>query len=56
MNSSLSFAKRLDRLGTETAYAVSEEAKALQATGATVYPFHIGDLNIGTPAVFIKRP
>lgn len=42
-------AKRLDRLGTETAYAVSLEASKLKATGKTVYPFHIGDLNFRTP-------
>jgi len=55
MMSSLDFAQRLTRLGTETAYAVSEEAKAHQATGATVYPYHIGDLNFPTPAIFTER-
>jgi hypothetical protein len=47
------FTQRMGRLGTETAYAVSEEAKALAATGAKIYPFHIGDLNFPTPDVFI---
>eukprot|EP01122_Echinamoeba_exundans_P006715 TRINITY_DN1945_c0_g1_i5.p1 TRINITY_DN1945_c0_g1~~TRINITY_DN1945_c0_g1_i5.p1 ORF type:complete len:132 (-),score=16.23 TRINITY_DN1945_c0_g1_i5:37-432(-) len=55
MTSTLHFAKRLERLGTETAYAVSEEAKALQASGTTVYPFHIGDLNVPTPSVFVSH-
>lgn len=46
-------AKRMNRLGTETAYAVSLEAGALKATGKTIYPFHIGDLNFRTPQVVV---
>ncbi len=42
-------ADRISRLGTETAFAVSAEAAAFAAGGSTVYPFHIGDLNIATP-------
>ena len=42
-------ADRISRLGTETAFAVSAEAAAFAAGGHTVYPFHIGDLNIATP-------
>jgi aspartate/methionine/tyrosine aminotransferase len=42
-------AERLHRLGTETAFAVSAEAAAFAAQGNTVYPFHLGDLNITTP-------
>eukprot|EP01114_Cavostelium_apophysatum_P002629 TRINITY_DN1232_c0_g1_i1.p1 TRINITY_DN1232_c0_g1~~TRINITY_DN1232_c0_g1_i1.p1 ORF type:complete len:462 (+),score=121.53 TRINITY_DN1232_c0_g1_i1:134-1387(+) len=45
------FASRMDRLGTETAYAVAEEAQALAKTGAKVYSLHIGDINIPTPKV-----
>ena len=43
-------AERVSRLGTETAFAVSAEAAAYAAAGHTVYPFHIGDLNLATPA------
>jgi hypothetical protein len=47
------FADRLGRLGTETAYAVSDEAKQLAAGGLKIYPYHIGDLNFATPQVFV---
>ena len=40
---------RLDRLGTETAFAVSAEAAAFASAGNQVYPFHLGDMNIKTP-------
>src|SRR5664280_3742544 len=42
-------AQRVARLGTETVFAVSAEAAALAAQGKTVYPFHLGDLNLPTP-------
>ena len=42
-------AKRIARLGTETAFAVSAEAAAFAAEGNHVYPFHLGDMNIPTP-------
>jgi aspartate/methionine/tyrosine aminotransferase len=42
-------AQRVAQLGTETVFAVSAEAAALAATGKTVYPFHLGDLNLATP-------
>jgi len=38
------------QLGTETAFAVSAEAAAHAAAGHQVFPFHIGDLNLATPA------
>ena len=41
-------ADRVARLGTETVFAVSAEAAALAAQGRTIYPFHLGDLNIPT--------
>lgn len=47
------FAGRLNQLGTETAYAVSDEAKLLAAQGQKIFPFHIGDLNFATPDVFV---
>jgi len=43
-------AERVARLGTETAFAVSAEATAFAAQGNRVYPFHLGDLNLKTPA------
>lgn len=42
-------AKRIARLGTETAFAVSAEAAAWQEKGHRVYPFHLGDMNLPTP-------
>jgi aspartate/methionine/tyrosine aminotransferase len=46
----MKIAKRISRLGTETAFAVSAEAAAFAAKGNKVYPFHLGDMNILTPA------
>ena len=43
-------AKRIERLGTETAFAVSAEAAEFASSGNKVYPFHLGDINIKTPA------
>ncbi len=45
----MNLAERLNRLGTETAFAVSAEAAAFAAAGNKVYPFHLGDMNIKTP-------
>jgi len=47
-------AERVSRLGTETAFAVSAEAAAFAAEGNKVYPFHLGDMNIKTPANVIE--
>ena len=46
----MKIAERIDRLGTETAFAVSAEAAAFASQGNKVYPFHLGDMNIITPA------
>ncbi len=43
-------ASRLDRLGTETAFAVSQAAAEWGAKGNRIYPFHLGDLNLATPS------
>ncbi|MBW2557584.1 MAG: aminotransferase class I/II-fold pyridoxal phosphate-dependent enzyme [Deltaproteobacteria bacterium] len=43
-------ADRIERLGVETAFAVSAEAAAFAAEGNKIYPFHLGDLNILTPS------
>jgi len=47
-------AERIARLGTETAFAVSAEAAVFAAEGNKVYPFHLGDMNIITPANIIE--
>jgi len=47
-------AERVAHLGTETAFAVSAEAAAFAAEGNKVYPFHLGDMNIKTPANIIE--
>jgi len=47
-------AERVAHLGTETAFAVSAEAAAFAAEGNKVYPFHLGDMNIKTPANVIE--
>jgi aspartate/methionine/tyrosine aminotransferase len=46
----MKFADRIQRLGTETAFAVSSEAAAWAAQGHKIFPFHLGDMNIPTPA------
>ncbi len=43
-------AGRMKRIGTETAFAVSLEAGQVAEKGKKVYPFHLGDMNIPTPA------
>lgn len=47
-------ADRLNRLGTETAFAVSAAANAWQAQGHEIYPFHLGDIDIATPAPIVE--
>ena len=47
-------AQRVAHLGTETVFAVSAEAAALAAQGKTVYPFHLGDLNLPTPENIVE--
>jgi aspartate/methionine/tyrosine aminotransferase len=46
----MKFADRVARLGTETAFAVSAEAGSFAQKGNKVYPFHLGDMNLRTPA------
>ena len=45
----MKYADRLDRLGTETAFAVAATAAEWVANGNEVFPFHLGDLNLATP-------
>jgi aspartate/methionine/tyrosine aminotransferase len=46
----MALASRLEQLGTETAFAVSLAASEWAAQGNRVYPFHLGDINLATPA------
>jgi len=50
----LRMARRLSRLGSETAFAVSAEAAAFAAQGHRVFPFHLGDMNLPTPPNIIE--
>ncbi len=45
----MNIANRIRNLGTETAFAVSQEAANFAAKGNKVFPFHLGDMNIPTP-------
>merc|ERR1712137_1083808 len=45
-----SYNPQLHQLGTETAYAVSAEARQYRDQGKRVFPYHIGDLNFPTPS------
>ena len=47
-------AARMGHLGTETAFAVSAEANEWRALGHTVYPFHLGDLDLPTPGNIVE--
>ena len=40
----------METLGTETAFAVSDDARAWADEGHRIYPFHLGDINLRTPA------
>jgi aspartate/methionine/tyrosine aminotransferase len=46
----MQLASRLQNLGTETAFAVSLAAAEWAAKGNRVFPFHLGDMNLPTPA------
>lgn len=50
----MQLATQLEKLGTETAFAVSGAAAAWAAKGHRVYPFHLGDMNIPTPANIVE--
>ncbi len=45
----MKLAQQIEKLGTETAFAVSAAANAWGAKGNKIYPFHLGDMNIPTP-------
>lgn len=50
----MGLAQRLDKLGTETAFAVSLAAAEWAAGGHRVYPFHLGDIDLPTPANIVE--
>ncbi len=50
----MKYAKQITNLGTETAFAVSAQAKDWASKGHKVYPFHLGDLNFKTPSNIIE--
>ena len=50
----MAFAKRMSRLGTETAFEVLARARALEATGKKVVHLEIGEPDFDTPA-FIRK-
>lgn len=50
----MALAARLDNLGTETAFAVSLAAAEWGAKGNRIYPFHLGDIDLATPANIVK--
>jgi aspartate/methionine/tyrosine aminotransferase len=47
-------ADRLSNLGTETAFAVSLAAAEWRAKGNRIFPFHLGDINLPTPANVVE--
>ena len=53
-SATINIAERVSRLGTETAFAVSAEAREFAAKGNKVFPFHLGDMNIITPSNAIE--
>ena len=50
----MKLANQLEKLGTETAFAVSAAAAAWGAKGNKIYPFHLGDMNIPTPGNIVE--
>jgi aspartate/methionine/tyrosine aminotransferase len=50
----MKLASQLDKLGTETAFAVSAAAAEWAGKGNKVYPFHLGDINIPTPENIVE--
>ena len=50
----MKLANQLEKLGTETAFAVSAAAAAWGAKGNNIYPFHLGDMNGPTPGNIVE--
>ena len=49
------YSDKLKNLGTETAFAVSIDATEFAQSGNSVFPFHLGDINISTPKNIIEE-
>ena len=50
----MKYAKQISNLGTETAFAVSAQARSWADKGHKVYPFHLGDINLKTPQNIVE--
>ena len=50
----MKLADRFSRLGTETAFAVAAEARRHAERGSRVFPFHLGDIDMKTPANIVE--
>ncbi|MDD9883346.1 MAG: pyridoxal phosphate-dependent aminotransferase [Gammaproteobacteria bacterium] len=50
----MQLARQLERLGTETAFAVSDMAAAWAAAGNRVFAFHLGDIKLPTPRPIVE--
>jgi aspartate aminotransferase len=50
----LNLARRMERLGTETAFSVLAKAKALEAGGREIIHLEIGEPDFGTPAHVVE--
>lgn len=50
----MKYSNQLQNLGTETAFAVSSQAKEWASQGNKVYPFHLGDINLPTPENIVE--
>lgn len=50
----MNISKRFSLPGTETAFAVAEEAKQYAKKGIKIYPFHLGDMNLRTPENIVR--
>jgi len=50
----MKLAQQLERLGTETAFAVSDMAAAWAAEGNRVFALHLGDIKLPTPRVIVE--
>lgn len=53
-NTLMQLARQLERLGTETAFAVSDMAAAWAAAGNRVFAFHLGDIKLPTPRPIVE--
>lgn len=53
-NHPMQLARQLERLGTETAFAVSDMAAAWAAGGNRVFAFHLGDIKLPTPRPIVE--